>query len=150
MPDKDKGQLPKLIPLKFRSVLLTDKDEKQIYAKKQEGFEEDGKTPHIVDDEDTKLFDLKDIEVLIELIKLVDIGKLRLDEERRHCMILEKLRERWKAEDWDCEIEFSEAEARFLKDYLNDVKEKANEKAVFTPYHSRTKFSLIDQLSERI
>jgi hypothetical protein len=141
--------LPPVITLKFRSELLLDKG-KQVFRKKQDGFKEDGKIPNMVDDEDNPVFELNDIEVAIDLIKVMNFKKFRGDDERHHCMILEKLRERWRARDWDCEIQFSEAEARFLKGYLNNVYNKAVEKAEFGAYHSRTKFSLLDQLKERV
>lgn len=138
--------------IKFKAEKLKDKDDKQIYRKKEEGGE-------VVDDLDSPDFSRNDLESMVIFLRAVDLHKLSLDDERRHCQVLEKVKERWKTENWNCTIQFSRGEAGFLEKFLKDVgkyvKEvpvgdgSKREKLGFTQYHSLTKFAILDQLEDK-
>jgi hypothetical protein len=129
-----------VVELNFISSYLRDKDDGIIY----ERVEKEGK---YVDDKDSPQFGRNDISSLLYLLNAVDVSKCKLEEERRLLIITEKVKERWKAEEWDCVIQFSTKEITFIQKYLEDVKGKVRDGIPLTQFHSKTKLSILDQLS---
>jgi hypothetical protein len=129
-----------LVSLNFTSSHLKNKQGEVIYEQR----EKDGK---LVDDTDSPQFDRNDISSLLYLLNAVDVNKCKLEEERRLLLLTEKVKERWKAEDWNCDIQFSTKEITFLQKYLEDVKGKVRDGIPLTQFHSKTKLSILDQLN---
>lgn len=138
--DKKVTKLKTIVTLNFEARSAIQKG-KAVFNKKQEGDK-------VVDDLTSPVYDRNDIETLIIFLNSVDVAKLKLEQERQLLMCSDKVKERWKAEDFNCEIQFSVKEAAFLQKILEDVKGNMRDEAVFSTYHSKTKFALLDQLED--
>ena len=139
-PDNKVSKLPAVVTLAFKSVKLKDRKGMVVYQQKKD------ETGKMIDDMDNPEFERNDITTMLLFSNTIDMTKVDNTEERHLYMIKEKVLERWKAADWNCKIEFSVQEAAFLQKLLETIKDKARQGTIFTPYHSPTKFSLIDQI----
>lgn len=139
-PNNKVAKLPVTVTLTFKSEVLRDKKGSVVYKKKQD---DNGKP---VNDLENPEFERNDIETFLIFLNSADVAKIKLDEERQLLLVTDKIKERWKAGCWDCEIDFSLKEADFIRRYLENVKDKVRQTGTFTAYHSKTKFALLDQL----
>lgn len=135
-----------IITLTFESVML-------LVSEKDKAGELTGEKVQAKDQNGDPAYERDDILALRQLLNIVEVSNLSNANERLFVVLKEKIEERWKAEDRDCEIEFNDREIVWLETYLKDVKSMCK---MFTPensmaciqssFHSVAKISLLDQI----
>ncbi len=78
----------------------------------------------VKDQFDAVVYDQNDIQALDYLLMLIDSNKIGRAEWLTLLSVIEKVQERYRAEDFDCEIEFSPKEYAFLQKFLEKPESK--------------------------
>ena len=91
-----------------------------------------------------------DVLALWVMLGSIDIKKYRPREWRTYLGVEEKVSERNKAKDFDCEIQFTVAEASFLEKFLENPTEKLLQGVSLNSFHLRTWRNLSDQFVAEI
>ncbi len=95
------------LTLKFESKKRLDKEGEEV--KDQNG---------------AVIYDKNDIQALDYMLMLIDSNNFGRAEWLTHLCVVEKIQERYRAENYDCEIEFSPKEYAFLQKFLEKPESK--------------------------